>query len=1043
MKCFPRLLACVFGISAARAEYYNFSDGKSVEGADILYQETRYPQWPEHTYNARWFPGIAGGKTKTSFYSGPAWSGNADTGTREIGYIWSFWGVDKPVKPGDSVIPVWWNGRMADAPSIGEGASGKVEGSWTMSTGVWYPSVVRIWGKPGGAADESFCGQWFKDGATGQWHHLATFRLPFTAERFVSDTGFIEDPSTGNRNPRRVDFRNYYMRRSGKWEAANIFTPSTRQATEKGTSGLIENDTAAFFETCSGPDYKGNMGPGAQKAELRLKTPETPVFDKPVIAQGGALATGNRTVVKWRVAEKSSPQFSWKAELLDAGGAVLASRGEIKPDADQVLLVSDKAAISARVTMTDVFDQSSAPFVVSVMEEKAAPARKADVSAAGLAYEYYEGDWKKLPTFDAAMGPPVQSGAVNGPDISIRRKNAGFACRYRGFIRIPTPGLWSFSLRSSDGSSLSIGGNEVIGNDGMHSAGYETSGVASLAAGLHEIDLRYFKSTARGGEECVLALSWEGPGTPLQMVPDGAWGRTPAAGEPVVKLISPALGSLRAGGNVFSATVKGADDARLVRFYQNQTVAAASFIPEDKGGYAVFSASELAGAGKENYRARLVYGPAASRTIDSAAVSADLQQAAVAPWEFSSIGRHFFPTASSVEGTTHTFVGDGLNFNWRKVSGDTTIIAEIAKRPSNTWVSQADGSEPDGWWSGGVIFRDDLHANPGSEIGRKFVALFASARNSIHVQDHTNHNAGGLFWGKNQQNPKGSFRWLKLRREGQIFRSYASADGVEWVELETRDHSAKPLPAEMYVGVYTLARPGTNTNPPRWKFANVTLGEQVAAPALPPAKVTDLAASWPMDEKSGAGVRDVSGNGLDGMLSISAVRVPGVKGNAVALDGKGAEVSFPPLALATNRVTICGWVKREGAQTPWSGIAMCRGGGATGLMFGPGNELRFNWDFGRNSSYNFASRLVPPDGKWAFVALAVDPASATLHMVVDGRAEKTICKGVFDPASFDGDFRLGSDPHSDDRKLKGALDEFRVFRRTLDEEEIAKLARSR
>ena len=169
---------------------------------------------------------------------------------------------------------------------MGEGASGKVEGEWPMSTGVWYPSLLRVWRPTDGASDVSKCGQWFKDGVTGKWHHMATFNLPFLADHFTTGYGgFIEDPSNGNRNPHRVDFRNYYFRKAGGWKAGKEFRPVIRQETEKGASGLIENgNLAAFFETCAGADYKGDMGPGplpggAQGVKHVLTMPDEPTFD--------------------------------------------------------------------------------------------------------------------------------------------------------------------------------------------------------------------------------------------------------------------------------------------------------------------------------------------------------------------------------------------------------------------------------------------------------------------------------------------------------------------------------------------------------------------------------------------------------------------------------------------------------------------------------------------------------------------------------------------------------------------------------------------
>jgi hypothetical protein len=101
--------------------------------------------------------------------------------------------------------------------------------------------------------------RWLRDSATGNWYHLATMKIPFAATGINALGGFQEDFGHGNTRPRRTDFRNVYYHKNGKWSMANRFTPSVRQLGESGTCGLIENATAAFFETCSGKNYLFNV----------------------------------------------------------------------------------------------------------------------------------------------------------------------------------------------------------------------------------------------------------------------------------------------------------------------------------------------------------------------------------------------------------------------------------------------------------------------------------------------------------------------------------------------------------------------------------------------------------------------------------------------------------------------------------------------------------------------------------------------------------------------------------------------------------------
>ncbi|MFV2051368.1 PA14 domain-containing protein [Aliiroseovarius sp. YM-037] len=81
-----------------------------------------------------------------------------------------------------------------------------------------------------------------------------------------------------------------------------------------------------------------------------------------------------------------------------------------------------------------------------------------------------------------------------------------FAARYTGDLNVEQGGTYTFYLSSDDGSALYIDGEMVIGNDGLHGT-QEESVTLDLAAGAHDIEIRYFE---RGGAQ-TLALDWQGP----------------------------------------------------------------------------------------------------------------------------------------------------------------------------------------------------------------------------------------------------------------------------------------------------------------------------------------------------------------------------------------------------------------------------------------------------------------------------------------------------------------------------------------------------
>ncbi|MDZ7386493.1 MAG: alpha-L-fucosidase [candidate division KSB1 bacterium] len=139
------------------------------------------------------------------------------------------------------------------------------------------------------------------------------------------------------------------------------------------------------------------------------------------------------------------------------------------------------------------------------------PARVAGL-ASGLHYDFYHGVWDALPDFDSLT--PVKSGTVSGFDFAPRDTTEHFAFRYTGFLRVPRDGVYRFFTVSDDGSSLSIAGQLVVDNDGLHSA-LERSGAIALAAGFHPITVTFFERT--GGD--VLQVLWTGPGIEKQPIP--------------------------------------------------------------------------------------------------------------------------------------------------------------------------------------------------------------------------------------------------------------------------------------------------------------------------------------------------------------------------------------------------------------------------------------------------------------------------------------------------------------------------------------------
>lgn len=145
-------------------------------------------------------------------------------------------------------------------------------------------------------------------------------------------------------------------------------------------------------------------------------------------------------------------------------------------------------------------------------------------TVAGLDYQYYEGNWNTVPDFNALT--PTKAGTIASPNLAVRNRNDNYAIRYRGYVSVPTDGIYTFYTNSDDGTKLFVGSTEVVNNDGPHPV-QERSGSIGLKAGIHALTVGYLQKD--GG--WALGVSYAGPGLSKQAIPTTAFFRV-SAGHP-------------------------------------------------------------------------------------------------------------------------------------------------------------------------------------------------------------------------------------------------------------------------------------------------------------------------------------------------------------------------------------------------------------------------------------------------------------------------------------------------------------------------------
>jgi len=853
-------LACLVALPVhLRAEYHRFN---TQDKADGIMQEVRWPAWWANEYNAIYSnqnPIKGANGEQVGFYGGMPIDAKSSQSAK---IIWSFWSPKATSNPNATVTAAWTGPNMYAPLHIGEGASGKVAGDCPLlTTNRWYREVMRIWPAADGTPNVGYAARWLRDPATTNWYHLATMKIPFTPVGMAAPlTGFQE--GLGGLGIRRTDYRNvyYHVHDGGPWQKANQFSVQVK-SDENATAGLFDNATAAFFETSKTADYLNQVlrNPPLVTGSLYLIASETastnnllrnlarpgtvftqdsgwvatltltnqsdvPPADALVVTNYGASVNGDQLLVYWSVPMTSSPQFSYQIDVYNNAnysGTPAATFYDIDPEARQKLLtVSGVNTPYVRLTVVDVMNQTNPAIAMTAAPAILSPATNVVGAVNGLAYQYYESpsNYRVMPDFSRLT--PVYQGAVNYPDLTVRRQRQQYAFNYTGYVNVPANGIYTFTLNSSDGSRLLIDGDLVVDWNGDHSPSAK-NGWVGLQAGLHRVNVQYFfdeQNINAHDLSDALTVSWAGPGLHESVVPASAWYRAVPPNEPVVTLLTPGNGLSVCDSNVtFTAGVarNGVTVNRVEYHVGDHYWGSSATLP-----YAV---NTMMWASQSNVvRVRLFYN--GTNSVDSGEKVVKTTNMNLGSWAVTGIGMHLEPVGAAVVGGTSSVVGDGLNLLSQQVSGDCVVTAHLAGLTTAGGMSP-DGQAPDSGWQAGIILKQNTNGTPGSPLGDKF-SQYASVFERIHggsyFEDSTMHNAGGSHPSENL----GAYSWFRLQRIGDVFTSYVSKDGVAWLGVNT--NTLAGIGPVLHAGVFTYAASSANPNVLLASFDNVSITSNVS-----------------------------------------------------------------------------------------------------------------------------------------------------------------------------------------------------------------------
>ncbi len=782
-------------------------------GADIIMMDLRWPWWPSGTYFANWNTSFNPKPNNITFYAGflgtlpdgPGATPNPDEKLQDAfrpGSVWTFWGGDKdgtPVRFTDVAPNLYIKNTYG-----GEGSSGTVGAMpWPfVQQKRWYTMLGRVW-----KTDEThgYVARWIKDHADGKWHHIGTARLPIPATSFTGNSGFIE-PLSNEKAVRSLHRRFGYFRKDGQWKKSDSISIDKTQFVVVNV--LPEDDHEYVgIEYAQTPGLlpqrlSGTPISGDKKHTFTTKQPDLPTLDKPAVANVKAESTGSQVAVSWEIPETASPAFGYRVEVFDnpkCEGEPKAVKEERNPSARIALVDAKVASPTARLTVTDIFDQVAEPVVAKATQSQLAPAVEPGLDlVSGLDYTLHGKDEKQsiqyfyhplqnpneqhfwLSLSDNWGGKRIRSGLAKGFDLSVReQRTSGYSVGFSGFLRAPADGLYVLRAQIDGAFKVLIDHEEVLIRDAQHGT-TEKSAIIRVRKGDHRLFVfnRYDELPASN-----FSIEWEGPGIARQTIPLSAL-VTEQVDYPEVNLNCASDGD-GTGRATVSVNAEGQTVLKTVLYLGTLQLA------ESKGPELKFH--DPLPRGDNTFWARVTYDK--DHTIDSDHVTLNVTGPPVDPsWTPRNVG-----DAKSQFGLYQTgeqafrFFGNGMHTVTRKVSGDFTATVRVDDyngargEPVNrsAWVgltAREQGDKLDWNW------------------GRDF-HLVQTAGNGLRASaDFTDFGSGRVT---SYELPKGR-PWLRIMRGGSIWTAWSSVDGKAW---ELGAYQFKKTQPSMDVGLFFSALP--------------------------------------------------------------------------------------------------------------------------------------------------------------------------------------------------------------------------------------------
>jgi hypothetical protein len=206
----------------------------------------------------------------------------------------------------------------------------------------------------------------------------------------------------------------------------------------------------------------------------------------------------------------------------------------------------------------------------------------------------------------------------------------------------------------------------------------------------------------------------------------------------------------------------------------------------------------------------------------------------------------------------------------------------------------------------------------------------------------------------------------------------------------------------------------------------------------------DMIGYWKLDETTGAVAADSSGNSNHGTVLGNAVWRPtaGWIGGALDFDGRNdyVKVDRPKgFNFAPNSFSVSAWINAREARGLWHAILEYDRTSLTGNRFGIwlDTEGRFHFRVGQNTWQSPSSLN---QNQWYHVAATYDATTKAMDLYVDGQLVATATQRYGFNTPTIATLTIGASGAGNDEFFNGLIDDVRVFRTALSEEDVLTLA---